>query len=119
MQKADPPQEISKDLESVSLLASQDKVKTGGDPRKVVMTLQEAKEVTQRRLEGMVSKNMDKCPLCQTQHFFNKSWKKVSPTMVTRMVSTHLTLCPKFIELSGEQRAAAVLAQSACLHCTA
>ena len=84
-----------------------------------VMTAQQADDVTTRRLQILTEKKLDSCPLCKTRHFFEKTWAKVSPIKKTKMVSTHLSTCPKFMAMSGEDRAKAVSGQGACLHCTA
>ena len=84
-----------------------------------VTTAQQADDVTARRLEILVEKKLDSCPLCKSRHYFEKTWAKVEPPKKTRMVSTHLSTCPKFMAMSGEDRTKTAVGQGACLHCTA
>ena len=84
-----------------------------------VTTADLAREVTAERLASLTEKKLDGCPVCKERHFYEKTWAKVSPPMKTRMVSTHLSSCPKFATMSSEDKMKTVTAQGACLHCLA
>ena len=90
-----------------------------GRGRIEVTTQQQAKEVTEKRKKNLEAKSLNLCPLCKQQHFYERTWEKLSPPFKTEMMSTHLDSCPKFKAMSGEERVRTVTAQSACLVCTA
>ena len=92
---------------------------SGGGARGPVVTAEMADEITARRLTNLTAKKLESCPICKEKHFFEKTWARVSPAKVTKMLSTHLTSCPKFLGMSGPQRAVAVTSHGACIHCTA
>ena len=84
-----------------------------------VTTAEMARDVTSNRLASLTEKKLDECPVCKERHFYEKTWAKVVPTMKTRMLSTHLSSCPRFATMSSEEKMKTVVAQGACLHCSA
>ena len=87
-------------------------------PRAPVTTVQGAAEATAKRKSNLEAKGQDKCPLCQAQHTFEKTWSSVTPATKTKMLSTFLSSCPKFQALSPDQKRSTCVAQAACLVCT-
>ena len=88
-------------------------------PRGPVTTGEVADQVTAKRLATLTEKKLDNCPLCKTRHFFDRAWTKVSLPKTTKMVSTHLSSCPRFAALNSADREKTVVSQGACLQCTA
>ena len=84
-----------------------------------VTTKSEADEVTSRRAANLVGKKLVKCPVCKVSHLYEKVWTNVVPQYQTKMMSTHLMTCPKFVAMTGTQRLASVNAHAACLYCAA
>ena len=84
-----------------------------------VTTAELAKELTTNRLANLVAKKLDTCLICKERHYYEKTWPKVTPPLKSRMISTHLSTCPKFGALSSEDKLRKVTAQGACLHCSA
>ena len=84
-----------------------------------VTTAESARDVTTNRLASLTEKKLDGCPVCKERHYYEKTWAKVTPPMKTRMLSTHLSSCPKFATMSSEDKLKTVIAQGACLHCSA
>ena len=82
-------------------------------PTGPITTATMADEVTSCREANLTTKKLDVCPLCKVRHHFDKKWPKVTPEKTTRMISTHLSTCPKFVNLSAAQREATVTAQGA------
>ena len=84
----------------------------------VVKTIQDAREVCAKRKANLEAKKIDKCPLCQKVHNYNKTWTQISPPAKNPMVSTQLASCPLFLALSPDQKAVKIVAQAACPLCT-
>ena len=113
------PESIDKGLSSNSLhTQGSDRDTTegggrGGQPKDKpksawieVKTLQDALQITERRKASLEGKKMDKCPVCDGHHHYERTW------------TTHLTMCTKFLALSPDEKLATVLGNAACLHCT-
>ena len=66
-----------------------------------------------------MAKKLDRCPVCDNQHTYEKSWTHVQPPIKTKLLSTHLTSCAKFLALPAESKLAAVMGNAACLQCAA
>ena len=84
-----------------------------------VNSLQDAKLVADKRKANLEAKKMDKCPVCDSQHTYERVWDNVQPPVKMRLLSTHLTTCAKFLALSAEAKLAAVVGNAACLQCAA
>ena len=69
----------------------------GRKDRADVTTAQQAKEVAEKRKANLEAKSLDKCPMCKLQHQYEKTWAQTTPSITTKMVSTLLTSCPKFL----------------------
>ena len=82
-------------------------------------TAGEAKIVADRRKENLVAKKLDRCPVCDGQHTYEKSWTHVQPPVKIKLLSMHLTSCAKFLALPAESKLAAVMGNAACLQCAA
>ena len=83
-----------------------------------VTTAAQGREVAAKRKAYLESKQLDKCPLCQAQHEYEKEWAQITPPVKVKMLSTLLTSCPKFLSQSPEQKMVTVTAQAACPSCT-
>ena len=95
--------------------ASQDGPKRG---RIEVTTALQAGEVAAKRKANLEEKKLDKCPMCRQQHEYDKTWTQTTPPTVTKMVSTLLTSCPKFLAQSAAQKLVSVTSHAACPLCT-
>ena len=84
-----------------------------------VKTDKDAKEVAEKRKQNLVSRKLDKCPICSQSHTYERTWTTTQPPVKARLLSTHLTTCDKFLALSSDAKLAAVLSNAACLHCAA
>ena len=82
-----------------------------------VKTLADAQKVAERRKKNLEERKLDKCPVCDQKHWYEKTWSTVSPPVKTQMLSTHLTTCPRFLALSGEEKMAAIIGNAACSQC--
>ena len=85
------------------------KVKTPGDQsaagaRIDVKTVADAQAVAERRRLSLESRKLDKCPLCAAKHTYKRTWTNVEPPVKAKMLSTHLTTCPKFLALAPDAR---------------
>ena len=83
-----------------------------------VTTSAQAKEVAAKRRTNLEAKNLDKCPICKASHEYEKTWATVSPPVKTKMLSTLLTSCPRFLAMTPDQRTVSVTSHAACLLCT-
>ena len=90
-----------------------------GRGRTDVTTQQQALEVTEKREKNLEARKLDMCPLCKKSHYYEKIWDKITPPFKTKLMSTHLFSCPKFLLMTGEEQLRVVTAQSACLYCAA
>ena len=95
--------------------ASRDVPKRG---RIEVTTALQAGEVAAKRKTNLEEKKLDKCPMCRQQHEYEKTWTQTTPPTVTKMVSTLLTSCPKFLAQSAAQKLVSVTSHAACPLCT-
>ena len=84
-----------------------------------VKTLQDAQTVAAQRKTGLEARKLDKCPVCGTQHTYERTWAEVKPPVKVKLLSTHLTTCAKFLALPPEAKLAAVVGNAACLQCAA
>ena len=84
----------------------------GSSGRIEVVTTQDAAKVAERRKTNLASKRMDKCPLCQQHHMYERTWGQGPGAIKANLLSTHLDSCPKFRAMTGEQKLAAVSGQS-------
>ena len=75
--------------------------------------------IAAKRKAGLEAKKLDKCPVCSAQHSYERTWNEVQPPIKVKLVSTHLTSCPKFLALPAEAKLAAVVGNAACLQCAA
>ena len=82
-----------------------------------VKTLKDAMDVCTKQKTNLEGKKINKCPLCQKQYTFDKTWSQVSPPVKTAMVSTQLASCPLFAKLTSEQNITKVAAHMACPLC--
>ena len=82
-----------------------------------VKTMADAQKVADRRRASLVSRKLDKCPVCGQGHHYEKEWPDTQPPVKTRLLSTYLTSCTAFLALSPEEKMAAVLGNAACIHC--
>ena len=62
-----------------------------------VKTSQDAMNVAERRKKNLEQQKLDKCPICAQCHYYEQTWTSVQPPVKTRLLSTHLTMCPKFL----------------------
>ena len=92
---------------------------SGPSTRVEVRTAQDAEAIAARRKASLEAKKMDKCPVCSAQHSYERTWNEVQPPVKAKLVSTHLTSCPKFLALPAEAKLAAVVGNAACLQCAA
>ena len=83
-----------------------------------VTTAQQAKEVAEKRRTNLETKKLDKCPMCKLQHSYEKTWSLTTPPTITKMVSTLLTSCPKFLAQPPDQKMVSITSHAACPHCT-
>ena len=74
-----------------------------------VKTSQDAKQVADRRKASLEARKLDKCPICDQVHTYERTWAKLQPPVKAKLVSTHLTTCSRFLALSPEEKMAAVL----------
>ena len=96
------------------------KVKTAGDQpttgaRIDVKTVADAQAVAERRRISLESRKLDKCPLCAAKHTYERTWTNVEPPVKAKMLSTHLTTCPKFLAMAPDARLAVVTRQRGVL----
>ena len=114
-----PPGEIAPRLPDTrgSFPSSQQQQTQQDGTRVPVTTVEMAHEVAARRLATLIKKKLDKCPLCKMVHYFDRNWLRVTPPTITKMVSTRLTSCAKFLAQSPEQRAVLVMSQGVCSVC--
>ena len=95
--------------------------RSGGDQRTGridVATPAQARDVASKRKANLEAKHMDKCPICKATHEYEKTWTALSPPVKTKMLSTLLTSCPKFLAMTPDQRTVSVTSHAACLLCT-
>ena len=98
-------------------------VKTPKDPavekpgRVDVKTPQDAAMVAERRKTSLESRKLDKCPVCDQHHFYERTWANTQPLVKAKLLSTHLTTCSRFLAMSSSEKLATVMGNSACLHC--
>ena len=88
-------------------------------PMGPVMTGEQANTITMQRTASLIERKLDKCPLCKSQHHFEKTWAQVVPTKKTRMISTHLSSCQRFVAMTPADQVKTVVDQGACAHCSA
>ena len=86
-------------------------------PRIEVKTLADAQKIAERRKKNLEERKLDRCPVCDQKHMYKRTWTTVSPPIKVQMLSTHLTTCPRFLALSGEEKMAAVIGNAACSQC--
>ena len=101
-----------------SLASGGDAPNGGRRDRVDVTTAQQAKEVADKRKTNLEAKKLDKCPMCKSQHNYEKTWTQTTPQTVTEMVSTLLTSCPKFLAQSPDQKMVSITSHATCPHCT-
>ena len=90
----------------------------GDKPARIeVKTTQEALQVAERRKTNLEAKKLDKCPVCASQHFYERTWGTAQPPVKARLLSTHLTSCAKFLGMSSDEKLATVLSNAGCLTC--
>ena len=92
---------------------------SGPSTRVEVKTAQDAETIAVKRKANLEAKKMDKCLVCSAQHSYERTWNEVQPPVKVKLVSTHLTSCPKFLALPAEAKLAAVVGNAACLQCAA
>ena len=83
-----------------------------------VTTAAQAQEVAAKRKANLEGKQLDKCPICKSQHEYEKEWKTTTPPIKVKMLSTLLTSCPRFLAQPPEQKSVTVTAHAACPTCT-
>ena len=92
----------------------------GGDDRPArleVKTSQDASKVAERRKANLEARKLDKCPVCDQHHFYERTWTSAEPPVKAKLLSTHLTSCPRFLSFSSSEKLAAVLGNAACTTC--
>ena len=82
-----------------------------------VKTMADARMIADRRQANLVSRKLDKCPICGQAHHYEKTWPDTQPPVKAQLLSTYLTSCTTFLALSPEEKMAAVLGNAACIHC--
>ena len=82
-----------------------------------VKTTQDAVKVAERRKASLEARKLDKCPVCDQNHFYERTWTSIQPPVKAKLLSTHLTTCSRFLAMSSNEKLATVLGNSACLHC--
>ena len=92
--------------------------KTKAPARVEVTTIAQAREVAAKRKANLEAKQLDKCPICKTQHEYEKEWSQITPPTKIKMVSTLLTSCPQFLAQPPAQKLVTVTAHAACPLCT-
>ena len=83
-----------------------------------VKTVRDAEEVAERRKKNLEARKVDKCPLCNQQHQYERTWSETQPPVKAKLLSTQFTSCPRFLALSAEEKMSAVLENAACVHCS-
>ena len=78
---------------------------------------EDAKMIAERRKTNLIAKKLDRCPVCDIQHTYERVWSHVQPPIKAKLLSTHLTTCAKFLALPTESKLAAVMGNAACLQC--
>ena len=63
-------------------------------PRIEVKTLADAQKIAERRKKNLEEHKLDRCPVCDQKHMYERTWTTVSPPIKVQMLSTHLTTCP-------------------------
>ena len=121
------PETTDKGLISSSLHAQGGKSKeetsatpaTGGEraARIDVKTTADALKIAERRQTNLAARKLDKCPVCNQSHYYEKTWPNTQPPVKARLLSTFLTSCSAFLALSPDQKMAAVLGNAGCIHC--
>ena len=91
----------------------------GGSARIEVKTNKDAQDVADKRKLSLEARKIDKCPVCGQAHTYQRTWAKLQPPVTAKLLSTHLTSCPKFMALSADAKLAAVLGNAACIVCAA
>ena len=84
-----------------------------------VKTSQDARQVADKRKASLEARKLDKCPICDQVHTYERTWAKLQPPVKARLVSTHLTTCSRFLALSPDEKMAAVLGNAGCIQCAA
>ena len=93
--------------------------KPAGGTRIEVKTAQDAKMVAEKRKQSLAERKIDKCPVCGEIHTYERTWTAASPPVKARLVSTHLTTCAKFLNMSPDEKMAVVMGNAACMVCAA
>ena len=122
-----PPETTDKGLVSSSLHAQGSKPRedpkdapaAGGEraPRVEVKTAADAQKVAERRQANLVTRKLEKCPVCNLTHHYEKTWANTQPPVKCKLISTYLTSCATFLALSPEEKMAAVVGNAGCVHC--
>ena len=84
-----------------------------------VTTIADAQAVAERRRVSLESRKLDKCPVCASKHTYEQTWTNVQPPIKAKLLSTHLTTCPKFVAMAPDAKLAVMLANAACPQCAA
>ena len=89
----------------------------GGDQKAVgsrieVKTTQDAKLVADKRKQSLIERKLDKCPVCGEVHTYERTWTGTSPIVKARLVSTHLTTCPRFLTMAPDEKMAVVVSNA-------
>ena len=80
-------------------------------------TTQDALKIAERRKANLEAKKIDKCPVCDQHHHYERTWSTAQPPVKAKLLSTHLTSCPKFVAMPSSEKLATVLGNAACLLC--
>ena len=73
--------------------------------------------MAERRQANLAARKLDKCPICNQSHHYEKTWPNTQPPVKAKLLSTFLTSCSAFLALSPDQKMAAVLGNAGCIHC--
>ena len=68
-----------------------------GPTRIEVKTMADAQKVADRRQANLVSRKLDKCPVCGQAHHYEKTWPDTQPPVKAQLLSTYLTSCTAFL----------------------